>query len=157
MSAVLLALFKDYETADRVRTELVQDGFPTDRIDLTALGNLGRAGMEPAESLHGKLAQYFGTLFSFDSERPFAERFADRVEDGAAAITVHPRGAVETARATEIPRTCGAAELEQHDLVHRRFEQAAASHEGAWIRSFWIESTGDAHCIYCRMFPGSTH
>ena len=37
MSAVLLAVFNDYETADRVRLELFRDGFPTDRVDLTAV------------------------------------------------------------------------------------------------------------------------
>ena len=157
MSAVLLALFKDYETAERVRTELVRDGFPTDRVDLTARSDLGRAGLEPAESLHDKLKQYFGTLFSFESERPFAERFAERVEDGAAAVAVHPRGPIETSRAMEIFRTSGAAELEQHDLVHRRFEQAAANEDHPWVHALWIENPNGAHCIYCRLFPGSAH
>jgi len=36
MSAVLLAVFNDYETADRMRVTLVKDGFPTDRVHLTA-------------------------------------------------------------------------------------------------------------------------
>jgi hypothetical protein len=50
MSAVLLAVFSDYETAERVRTTLVRDGFPTDRVELTAHGDLGRAALEPATS-----------------------------------------------------------------------------------------------------------
>ena len=36
MSAVILAVFNDYETAERVRVMLVRDGFPTDRVELTA-------------------------------------------------------------------------------------------------------------------------
>jgi hypothetical protein len=32
MSAVLLAVFNDYEAAERVRIDLVRDGFPTDRV-----------------------------------------------------------------------------------------------------------------------------
>ena len=48
MSAVLLAVFNDYETADRVRLELFRDGFPTDRVDLTAVCDLGRAACQPA-------------------------------------------------------------------------------------------------------------
>ncbi len=36
MSAVLLAVFNEYGVADRVRTRLVGDGFPTDRVELTA-------------------------------------------------------------------------------------------------------------------------
>jgi hypothetical protein len=155
MSAVLLALFKDHETADRVRTELVQDGFPTDRVDLTCSIEPGRASLEPGSSLRDKLTQYFRSLFDFPEEKPYAERFADSLEGGAAAVTVHPRGSIETARAIEILKVCGAMEVAEHDLAHQAFEQAAASHDGAWARHFWIEDTGDAHCIYCRMFPGT--
>jgi hypothetical protein len=36
MSSVLLAVFNDYETAERIRVMLVRDGFPTDRVELTA-------------------------------------------------------------------------------------------------------------------------
>jgi hypothetical protein len=50
MSAVILAVFNDYETADRVRTNLVRDGFPTDRVELTAPCELGRVACEPAHS-----------------------------------------------------------------------------------------------------------
>src|SRR5437016_5537340 len=45
MSAVLLAVFNDYETAERVRVILVRDGFPTDRVELTASCDLGRAAL----------------------------------------------------------------------------------------------------------------
>jgi hypothetical protein len=36
MSAVLLAMFNQYKIAERMRVELVRDGFPTDRVELTA-------------------------------------------------------------------------------------------------------------------------
>jgi len=62
MSAVLLAVFNDYEAAERVRLTLFRDGFPTDRVELTATCELGRAGCEPADSVHGKCVQYFRTL-----------------------------------------------------------------------------------------------
>jgi len=61
MSAVILAVFNDYEAAERVRVMLVRDGFPTDRVELTASCELGRAGCEPADSLHA-CVQYFRTL-----------------------------------------------------------------------------------------------
>jgi len=157
MSAVLLALFKDYDTAERVRVELVTDGFPTDRVDLTACCEPGRALLEPAESLHGKLAQYFGTLFTLEDERHYADLLADRVESGAATITVHPRGPVETSRAAEILKGCGAMDVAQHDVVHQAFEHAAARYDRPWVRNFWIESTVEADCIYCRLFPGGSH
>ena len=48
MSAVILAVFSEYGAADRVRTRLVSDGFPTDRVELTASSEPGRAGLHPA-------------------------------------------------------------------------------------------------------------
>jgi len=157
MSAVLLALFKDYETAERVLVELVKDGFPTDRVDLTCSDEPGRAACEPSDTLHGKLAQYFGTLFDLDEERESARRFADCVENGAAAVTVHPRGVVEIERAAQILKRAGAQEVAQHDLVSDTWEHAAARSASPWMRNFWIESTSDAHCIYCRLFPDTEH
>src|SRR6185312_11421819 len=102
MSAVLLAVFNDYETADRVRLELVRDGFPTDRVELTAACEPGRAAYEPAQALRGKFVQYFRTLFKADADRRYAESLAERIDCGAATVTVHPRGAVETNRAAKI-------------------------------------------------------
>jgi hypothetical protein len=57
MSAVLLAVFNDYEAAERVRIELVRDGFPTDRVELTACCEPGRAGLLPGDSPHEKFAR----------------------------------------------------------------------------------------------------
>jgi hypothetical protein len=45
MSAVLLAVFNDYGAAERVRIDLVRDGFPTDRVEVTACCEPGRAGL----------------------------------------------------------------------------------------------------------------
>jgi len=42
MSAVLLAVFGQYGDAERVRTQLVRDGFPTDRVELTSATEPGR-------------------------------------------------------------------------------------------------------------------
>ena len=69
MSAVLLAVFGQYGDADRVRTKLVSDGFPTDRVELTSVAELGRAGVQPAGSRRVKFAQYFRTLLTEDDER----------------------------------------------------------------------------------------
>ena len=63
MSAVLLAVFDRFSDAEKVRTELVRDGFPTDRVELTAQHEKGRAGVQPAESAHGQFLQYYRTLF----------------------------------------------------------------------------------------------
>jgi hypothetical protein len=157
MSAVLLAVFKDYEAAEHVLVGLVRDGFPTDRVELTCRHAPGRAGIQPARSFHDKLAQYFGTLFTQDEERPHVHELADLVENGAATVTVHPRGLIEAARANEILQDGGPTEVAQHDMANHRFEHASARNEGAWIRNFWIPASTEYHCIYCRMFESGSH
>ncbi len=157
MSAVLLAVFNEYGVADRVRTRLVGDGFPTDRVELTASCEPGRAGLHPAASARAKFAQYFHTLLSTDDERPFVELLAERVEGGAVTIAVHPRGAIETARAAEILETEGALEVVGHDLENQTFEHAASSGDGYWVRHFMLDNPTGADCFYCRLFPGHRH
>lgn len=151
MSAVLLAVFNDYEAAHRVRLELVRDGFPTDRVELTAACEPGRAGCMPAELPRGKLVQYFRILFRSEADHGYVEVLATRVENGAATITVHPRGTIETERATKILEVGAPLEVTHRDLRANRW-QAAARNEQPWIKHLWLEFKGDAHCIYCRMF-----
>jgi hypothetical protein len=157
MSAVMLAVFDEYSAADRVRTRLVTDGFPTDRVELTASCEQGRAGLHPAGSTREKFVQYFLTLLSAQDERPFVEGLARRVEGGAATITVHPRGAIETARAAEILEGEGAVEVVGHDLENQSFEHAASRGDGYWVRHFMLDNPTGADCIYCRLFPGHKH
>ena len=157
MSAVLLAVFDEYGVADRMRTRLVGDGFPTDRVELTASCEPGRAGLHPAGSARAKFAQYFRTLLSKDDQRPFVERLAERVEGGAATIAVHPRGVIETARAAEILETEGALEVVGHDLENQTFEYAASTGDGYWVRHFMLDNPTGADCFYCRLFPAHKH
>ena len=157
MSAVLLAVFNEYGVADRVRTRLVGDGFPTDRVELTASCEPGRAGLHPATSARAKFLQYFRTLLSEDDEWPYVELLAARVEDGAATIAVHPRGAIETARAAEILETEGAVEVVGHDLENQSFEHAASRGDGYWVRHFMLDNPTGADCFYCRLFPAHKH
>src|SRR5256885_946848 len=157
MSAVLLAVFNEYGAAERVRTRLVGDGFPTDRVELTASCEPGRAGLHPAASARARFVQYFRTLLSEDDERPFVELLAERVEGGAATIAVHPRGAIETVRAAEILETEGALELVGHDLENQTFEFAASRADGYWVRHFMLDNPTGADCIYCRLFPTQQH
>ena len=154
MSAVLLAVFNEYGAADRVRTRLVSDGFPTDRVELTAAAEPGRAGLDPAASARTRFLQYFRTLMHEADEQPFVEALATRVEAGAVTIVVHPRGAIETERATEILEDAGAVEVVAHDLANQFFEHAAARTDGYWVRHFMPENTSGADCIYCRLLPG---
>lgn len=152
MSAVLLALFDDYAAADRVRMALFEDGFPTDRIEVTAHCEPGRAALQASDSAHSRFLRYFRALLTGDDERHYAEQFAKRLGDGAAAVTVHPRGPVETSRATEILMHGGPAAVAKHDLTHQAFEHAAARQAKPWVSHFWIPSSSSSHCIYCRLF-----
>ena len=158
MSAVLLAVFGQHGDAERVRTRLVRDGFPTDRVELTSSAEPGRAGLHPAGSKRAKFMQYFRTLLTEEDERAFAEALAERVEGGGAStVAVHPRGAIETARAAEILEDAGAVEVVGHDLENQTFEYAASRGEGYWVRHFMLDNPTGADCIYCRLFPAHKH
>jgi hypothetical protein len=157
MSAVLLALFDDYAKADRARTELVVDGFPTDRVELTASCEPGRAVLEPATTLHDKFTQYFAALLGSDRDRELANSLADRIDGGAAAVAVHPRGAVETARANQVLEALGAAEIAREDLDSQSLEFAAARSGRAWLSYFWSSRSVDSHCVYCWLFEQHPH
>jgi len=136
----------------------VSDGFPTDRVELTAAAEPGRAGLQPADSRRAKFAQYFRTLLTEDDEREFADALAERVEVGrVATVAVHPRGAIETARAAEILEDEGAVEVVAHDLENQAFEHAASRGDGYWVRHFMLDNPTGADCIYCRLFPAHKH
>lgn len=153
MSAVMLAVFDEYDTADRVRTRLVADGFPTDRVELTAARDPGHAGLIIEPSAHARFVQHFRTLLSRADESPFVERLASRIEAGAVAIAVQPRGAIETLRAAEILAGEGAAEVVGHDLEKQSvFEHAASSSDEPWVGHLRLHRTADSDCIYCRLF-----
>jgi hypothetical protein len=126
MSAVLLAVFREYEQAERVRTALVKDGFPTDRVELTANREPGQAALVPEGSRREKFAEYFRTLLSDADEQPRVAALTERVVRGAVTVTVHPRGSVETERATAMFDRAGADEVIGHDLGNQTFEQAAS-------------------------------
>jgi hypothetical protein len=138
MSAVLVAVFSDHATAEGVRTRLVNDGFPTDRVELTSSQELGQAKLVPRQSVGEKLAEYFGKLFQTgnDSSDEHSVRLLARaVLDGKAALAVHPRGDVETQRALELLNEGGPVELRGADLQNQAFEHAATESETAvtWV------------------------
>ena len=143
MSAVLSALFQDHDTGVAVRTRLVKEGFPTDRVELTSLREPGQAALGPGNGLEDKLADYFHGLFEGEQDRSHADSLAAGVRSGRAAITVHPRGEVETSRALEILRDAGAKELKEHDLANQTLEQAASPQDQS-VAGKVLESVGVA-------------
>jgi hypothetical protein len=130
MSAVLIAMYDGHGTADAVRTELVRDGFPTDRVELTSADELGQAQMVPRAGTAAKLTEYFRTVFrsgSRDADEHWVRIYQQAVLGGKAVISVQPRGEVETKRASELLNRGGPVEVKGVDLEHQAFERAAAS------------------------------
>ncbi len=142
MSAVLAAVFTDHAAAEAVRTRLVSDGFPTDRVELTSRREPGQAGTGPAENLPDQLEDYFRQLFDRDEERRFAASLAANVREGHAAVVVHPRGEVETTRAVEILEDASPLELHDRDLDKQTLEGAASRTETPVVKKVLV---GEAH------------
>ena len=133
MAAILVALYDGHRTAERVRTQLVEDGFPTDRVHLTSSREPGTAGVIVADSASERFREYFASLFDREEQRRHASWLAARVRDGAAAVTVHPRGEREIARATEILARNVPLEIDREHLEDTTMEFAAASHERPYL------------------------
>jgi hypothetical protein len=127
MSALMAALFPDHATAEQVRTALVSDGFPTDRVQLTSPSEPGQAALNPSGGKTDPLQGYFAHLFPASDEREHVRTFVEGVRKGNAAVVVHPRGDIETRRALGILRASNPIELREHDLDAQGMEQAASS------------------------------
>src|SRR5688572_21762445 len=127
MSALVAALYDNHAAAERVRTRLVREGFPTDRVRLTSLAEPGEAAIVgPSEDLEAQLEEYFIQLFDREEERPNVHLFVDGVQQGHAALAVHPRGKVETDRALAILEESQPIEIVDHDLDDQGMERAAS-------------------------------
>jgi hypothetical protein len=126
MSAVLAALFPTHETAEGVRTRLVEDGFPTDRVELTSSKEAKQAELVPAESMAEKLSLHFRQLFPTKEDAEATQILCNGVIHGGAVIAVHPRGDIETQRAIEILEQAGPVELRATDLENQSMEHAAS-------------------------------
>lgn len=132
MSAVLIAAFRDHAAAEGVRTRLVKDGFPTDRVELTSSQELGQVKLVPREGLGEKLREHFRRLLQSDGKGD-AERsvqlFESAVLEGKASVAVQPRGDLETQRALQILNEAGPVELRGADLENQTLEHAATDSE----------------------------
>jgi hypothetical protein len=96
MAEVMIAVYGNYADAVRLRTALVSDGFPTDRIDVTSGREHGYAGVGPADTPRGRLEDYFGNLLKDKPDAPeCVTQIASRLLDGSSAVTIHPRGQPE--------------------------------------------------------------
>lgn len=124
--SVLAALFPSHEVAEGVRTRLVEDGFPTDRVELTSRKEAQQADLVPADSTAEKLTLHFRQLFPTKHDAEATKILCNGVIQGGAVIAVHPRGDIETRRAIEILEQAGQVELRSTDLENQSMEHAAS-------------------------------
>jgi hypothetical protein len=136
MSAVLAAVYDSHESAEQVRIRLVNDGFPTDRVELTSRQELGQAKLVPAADLEDKLTQYFQQLFPDTRGDVPVNQLQSAIRAGQAVIAVHPRGQIETDRAIQILNVAGPMQIEARDLDKQSMEHAAADQESSALS--WI-------------------
>ena len=102
MTPVIVALYDDPVIAERVRTQLMADGFSTDRVEVTSRVETAQADPEPGKYFADRVATYFHTLFDELDEQEQAEDFASRVVGGSAAVTVHPQADHEMSSARRV-------------------------------------------------------
>jgi hypothetical protein len=113
MTPVIVALYDDYGIADRVRIQLVADGFATDRVEVTSRLEAGQADAEPGDRFAQRVANYFHTIFDQGEEQTQAEDFANLVVKGGSTVTVHPRADYEIASARKILHENGPVKVEE--------------------------------------------
>jgi hypothetical protein len=145
MSALVVALYDNHAAAEQVRTQLVREGFPTDRVELTSSVEPGQAAVVgPSNDTREQLEHYFSSLFDREDERAHVDRFVDGIQQGHAALTVHPRGEVETNRALEIIEQAQPLEVCDHDLDKQGMERAATPHDKEPLVKQLVDATREA-------------
>ncbi len=136
MSAVLAAVYDNHGAAEAVRIRLVNDGFPTDRVELTSRTELGQAKVGPAADVEDKLTQYFRQLFPDKRGDVPVRQLRSAIQSGQAVVAVHPRGQIETDRAVQILNEGGPMDIKAADLDKQSLEHAAAAQESSALS--WI-------------------
>lgn len=138
MSAVLVAVYTDHSTAEKVRSRIVSDGFATDRVDLTSRTDLGQAKLVPRDTVADQLTEYFRKIFQVDStDESHSVRVVQRaVLEGKAVLIVQPRGEVETERALNLLREGEPLDMKGTDLDDTTLEQAATAGKASTIT--WV-------------------
>jgi len=133
MQDVIVALYDQHSSAVDVRTELVKDGFATDRVELTSPYEHLQADKGPSGVFEANVADYFRTLAADEEGARQLKEIAQAVVQGASAITLHPRGNEELKRAETILRRHSPRQVYRYlpeDAGHaldRQMERAAGS------------------------------
>jgi len=143
MAAVLVALYEAHTDAEQVRNRLVHEGFPTDRVKLTSRQEPGQAAAVPADSGSEQFHRYFRSLFDDAQLVRRADSLAERVAQGAAAVTVHPRGDEEIAQARQILESGSPLELGREHLDDTLMEHPRSAHERPYLARVLLGSRAD--------------
>jgi hypothetical protein len=98
----------------------------------------------PAGGLEEQLEEYFSGLFDRADELPNVHFFVDGVQQGHAALTVHPRGVIETRRAIAIMEQAQPIEICDHDLQNQTMERAASGRDSDPFVKRLLDATRDA-------------
>lgn len=132
MQDIIVALYDDHAAAVAARTDLVKDGFATDRVEVTSPAEHRQADKGPSSDFGSNVRAYFDTLYVDQGEASRLKRFAEAVIAGAATVTVHPRGEEEIRRAETMLDLQSPREIYRYlpkDSAHaidRKIERAAA-------------------------------
>ena len=144
MSALVAALFENHAAAERVRTALVSEGFPTDRVQLSSELEPGQAALGPSAKPSRQLHDYFKQFFDGDAEAQDVRAFAEGVQRGRGSIVVHPRGDIETQRALEILNASNPVLVREHDLDKQGMERAASPAPESMVERLVPDSIKDS-------------
>ena len=131
MQDIIVALYDAHGSADAARTELVKDGFATDRIEVTSPQEHRQAAKGPATDFRTNVTDYFRTLSADETAASRLGRIAEAVIGGASSLTLHPRGEEEIRRAEQILGRHGPREVYRYlpqdtaHVVDRKIERAA--------------------------------
>ena len=111
-------------------------------MELTSSVEPGQAAVvSPSNDAREQLEHYFSSLFDREDERADVHRLVDSIQQGHAALTVHPRGEVETNRALEIIAQAQPMEVCDHDLDKQGMERAATAHDKEPIVKQLVDAT----------------
>jgi len=142
MQDLIVVLYDEHATAVNVRTELVKDGLPTDRVALTSPHEHRQADKGPGAGFETNVKDYFRTLSVDEAGLRKLNAMAQAVLGGASAITVHPRGEEEIRRVQGILQRHQPREIYRYlpenagHVMDRKIERAASGREsGAPNRS----------------------
>lgn len=98
----IVALYKSHAVAEQTRLELFRQGFATDRVDVVASSDHGRAINRPECSTEEDLRAHFSAFLHEPGDETVVRHIVDAIGEGKGVLVVHPRGKIEIEQARDI-------------------------------------------------------